>query len=211
NSGSHAGILVFQEAFGVNGYIRDIANRFATLGYVAIAPELFHRTQPGLEAAYTDFESIRPHLQAITIEGLEQDIRASFKWLQSNHAVKPGDMVSIGFCMGGRVSYLANCILPLKAAVSFYGAGISPELSGRAGELHAPMLFFWGGLDQHITRDITQHIVKSLEEAGKPFINVDISYADHGFFCNERASYQPEAAKEAWALTLAFLQNKLNG
>lgn len=205
------GIMVFQEAFGVNGHIRDIANRFADKGYLAIAPELFHRTQAGVEAAYTDYEVIRPHMQAITVAGLESDIQAAFHWLKSNPMVKQGDYTSIGFCLGGRVSFLADCILPLKASISFYGAGIAPTLIPRAGELHAPMLFFWGGMDKHIPVEQTQSIAIALEQAGKSFINVNISYADHGFFCNERASYQPQAAREAWALVLAFLQNKLNG
>src|SRR5271169_3662732 len=66
-----AAMLVFQEAFGVNPHIKDVAGRFARQGYLAIAPELFHRTAPGLEAAYTDFPAIMPHLQALTDKGLE--------------------------------------------------------------------------------------------------------------------------------------------
>lgn len=209
NSHPAPGMLVFQEAFGVNSHIREIAERFCAEGFVTIAPELYHRTGQGFESGYTDFESVRPHMQAVTTEGLEADIRASFQWLKSNPAVRPDHIVSIGFCMGGRVSFLANSILPLKASASFYGGGIAPGLIPRAADLHGPMLFFWGGLDKHIPREQTQSVAKALDEAGKPYINVDISYADHGFFCNERASYQPQAAREAQALTLAFFHNNL--
>ena len=75
------GLLVFQEAFGVNAHIRDVAERFAGSGYVAISPELFHRTGPGFEGRYDDFPSATPHLRALTEQGLETDVRAAFDWL----------------------------------------------------------------------------------------------------------------------------------
>src|SRR5580658_3701033 len=102
-----AGMLVFQEAFGVNAHIRDVTERFARQGYLCVAPELFHRTGPGFEGSYTDFGAIMPHFQGLTDAGLEADIRASFDWLQS--AAKGVPIGSVGYCMGGRVSYLASC------------------------------------------------------------------------------------------------------
>src|SRR5205823_12554121 len=72
------GLLVLQEAFGVNGHIRDVARRLAREGYLAVAPELFHRTAPpGFEGSYGDFGSIMPHMQALTPETLEADLRAA--------------------------------------------------------------------------------------------------------------------------------------
>src|ERR1700689_4820408 len=81
-SAPRGGLIVFQEAFGVNPHIRDVADRFAREGYLAIAPELFHRTAPGLEAGYTNFTEVVPHMQALTNEGLEGDIRAAHGWLR---------------------------------------------------------------------------------------------------------------------------------
>jgi carboxymethylenebutenolidase len=100
-----AGLLVFQEAFGVNAHIRDVADRFAREGYLAIAPELFHRTAPGLEAGYTDFPAVMPHMQALTNEGLEADIRAAHDWLRK--AVPELKICATGYCMGGRTAWLS--------------------------------------------------------------------------------------------------------
>jgi len=209
-AGPFPGLLLFQEAFGVNHHIRNLAERFAAQGYVVIAPELYHRTAPmGFEGSYTDFAAVGPHMQAVNDEQLEHDVRAAYDWLANNALVQKGNIASTGYCMGGRVSFLANSILPLKASISYYGGRIAPDLVKRAPSLHAPMLFFWGGLDKHIPHEQVASITTELKTAGKDFINVEISYADHGFFCDERASYHPKAAAEAWALTLAFLGQHL--
>jgi carboxymethylenebutenolidase len=205
------GLLVFQEAFGVNAHIRDIADRFAKQGYVAIAPELFHRTGPGFEGVYSNFPACMPHMQALTPDGLIADARASFDWLQRNPRVLPNATASIGFCMGGRVSFLANSAIPLKAAVSFYGGGIAPALLPRVAQQHSPILFFWGALDSHIPKEHIRAIVDAMLEAKKMFVNVEFSDADHGFFCDARASYKETAAKQAWELTLKFLDTYVKG
>jgi carboxymethylenebutenolidase len=207
-AGPHPGIILLQEAFGVNGHIRNVADRLAQAGYVVIVPELFHRTAaPGLEISYSDFPSAAPHFQGITPEGLTADVQAAFGWLrsQSNVTDKIG---SIGFCLGGRVSFLANAVVGLSAGVSYYGGG-THMLAGRAAALHAPHLFFWGGQDTHIPREQIDTVTAALDAAGKPYINTVISYAEHGFHCDERPSYNAAAAHEAWALTLAFFHEKL--
>jgi carboxymethylenebutenolidase len=208
-SGPAPGLILCQEAFGVNHHIRHVADRLAAAGYVVIAPELFHRTaSPGAEFAYTDFASVAPHYQAITVDGMTQDLQAAYAWVQSQPDVQPARIGAIGFCLGGQTAFLANAVLPLQAAVSYYGGGLH-TLAGRAPELHAPHLFYWGGLDAHISKKQRQEIVAAVDAAGKPYINAVISYADHGFHCDERASYNPDAATEAWAMTLAFLHDKL--
>jgi len=199
------GMLVFQEIFGVNPNIRDIAERFARLGYMAIAPELFHRTAPAFVGPYSDLQACMPHMQAMTPEGNIADARAAFDWLEKNPRVAPNATASIGFCMGGRVSFLANSVLPLKAAISFYGTAIAPGFVTRAAQQHGPVLFFWGGLDARITRDQTRAVVDAMTEAKKTFVNVDFSDADHGFFCDARANYKETAAKQAWQLLVQFL------
>jgi len=201
----HPGIIVLQEAYGVNSHIRSVTERFARRGYVAIAPELFHRTAPGFEGKYTDFQSAMPHMRAMTVPGAEADLRVTFDWLRVNN-VRPGSICSVGFCMGGRISFLANSILPLHAAASFYGGGIAPELVGRAGSLRAPMLLIWGLLDKHIGAEQRKAVTDALDAAQKPYANLEFSDADHGFFCDERASHQARAARQAWALLLEFLE-----
>jgi carboxymethylenebutenolidase len=199
------GLLLFQEAFGVNHHIRNIADQFANEGYVVIAPELFHRTAPkGFEGSYTDFQAVMPHYQALTNEGLEADMKACYQWLKDQH-IASDKIFSIGYCLGGKVSFLANAVLPIKAGISYYGGG-TDQLADKAADLHGKHLFFWGGKDQHIKAENINAITNALDKAGKDYVNVKFSYADHAFNCDERASYNPTASKEALALTLSFLK-----
>jgi carboxymethylenebutenolidase len=207
-AGPFPGLLLFQEAFGINHHIRSIADRLATQGYLVIAPELFHRSGPGFEGDYLDFPAVMPNVQALTPAGQEADIKAAFDWLQNQPSVIKNKIGAIGFCMGGRVSILANSILPLSASVSYY-AGNTASILNWVPAIHGPQLMFWGGLDKHIPPEQIATLVKTLRDNGKPYINVEIAYADHGFNCDERASYQPKAAREAWSMTIAFLENNL--
>ena len=137
----YPGLLVFQEAFGVNAHIRDVTERLAREGYVSMAPELYHRTGPGFDGKYDDFPSVMPHMKAMTEKGNVEDIRAAYGWLKNSSHVAPDKIASIGFCMGGRASFLASAILPLQASISFYGGNIAPALLPRVADLHAPILF----------------------------------------------------------------------
>jgi len=207
---SAPGIILFQEAFGVNHHIRSVADRLAAAGYVVVAPELFHRTAAtGLEIPYAEFATqAMPHYGAITTEGLTQDAQAAYDWLQAQPNVQKDKIASIGFCLGGQVAFVANAALPLAAGVSYYGGGLHTR-TDMAKDLHGPHLFFWGGLDAHISKENITTIIDAVDAAGKPYINTVISYADHGFHCDERPSYNKDAAAEAWALTLAFFKEKL--
>jgi carboxymethylenebutenolidase len=206
-AGPNPGLIVLQEAFGVNGHIRDVTERFAREGFCAIAPELFHRTAPGQEFSYDNFSLVMPHLRAVTPDTAVPDVRAAFDWLQAQPSVQRERISSVGFCMGGRVSFIANSGLPLARAVSFYGGGIAPALLDRVPALHAPMLFFWGERDKHIPPDQRAELTSALREHDKRYVNVEISFADHGFFCDQRPAYDPEAARYAWGLTLDFLKS----
>ena len=210
-----AGLMVFQEAFGVNPHIRDIAERFAREGYLAIAPDLFHRTAPGLTGGYKEFKIMEPHIRAIKDNDLETDIRAAHAWLGS--ALPQGVPVcAIGYCMGGRAACLAALTVPLAGAVSYYGGGIGPHrffnhLVDRLGDLGAPILMFWGGLDRNISVASTRMVEDKLTEVKRPFTSVTFSYADHGFFCDARATYNAEAAAQSWTLTKEFLAARCPG
>ena len=197
------GLLVFQEAFGVNAHIRDVTGRFAAQGFLTIAPELFHRTAPGFDCAYTEFaQKAMPQLEAITERGLDADVRAAYGWLEREGV--GANTAAVGYCLGGRVSFVANSGVPLKAAVSYYGGRI-PPLIGRARTLSGPMMFFWGGLDHHIPDEQRLAVSKGVRDANKVFVDVVFSNADHGFFCDARPSYHAASAAQAWGLTLAFL------
>jgi carboxymethylenebutenolidase len=207
-SGPHPGLLLFQEAFGVNHHIRSMSDRFAGEGYVVIAPELFHRTAPpGFEGSYTDFPSLKSHYEAVTTETAEADLRSAYEWLRSNAKIKGNEISSVGFCMGGRVSFLANSVVPLRSAVSFYGGGIASGLLDRVAKLQAPSLLIWGGLDKRLTPEYRKGVTDALSAQQKVYVNVVFSRADHGFFCDERAAYEPHSARQAWVLTLEFLRS----
>jgi carboxymethylenebutenolidase len=208
--GALPGLLVFQEAFGANAHIRDLTQRFAREGFIAIAPELFHRTGPGFEGSYDAFPTTVPHMNALKDDQMEADERAAFEWLTAQ-GVTEGRVGAVGYCMGGRAAFLAGLSLPIGCATSYYGGGIAPRgnnpgLLTRTAQLRCPVLLFWGGKDKHLTPDQVRAVRDTLSDAGKNFINVEISDADHGFFCDARASYNPTAAAEAWPMTLAFLR-----
>src|SRR3984885_6486123 len=204
-NGPYPGLLVFQEAFGVNAHIRDVTERLAREGYVSIAPELYHRTAPGFEGKYDDFPSVMAHMKAMTEKGTLEDIRAAYGWLTSNSHVTPDKIASIGFCLGGRVSFLANASLPLQASISFYGGSIAPALLPRVADLHAPMLFFLGGLDKNNGPDQNPPDGGEIKRMDKTYVNVEFSNADHGFFCDARPSYHPAVSTLAWNLTKTYL------
>lgn len=207
--GPFPGLILVQEAYGVNGHIRHVGERLAAEGFAVIAPEIFHRTAPpGWESPYGDFQAVMPHYQAITVDGLEQDLKACYEWFRGAAPVDADRAGAIGFCLGGRVSYVANAVLPLRAAVSYYGGGLD-QVAYLAPKVSGPHLFQWGGLDKHLTPEIRDKVTAAMTEAGKPFASVIYSYADHAFNCDDRPAYQPEAAAEGWALSMAFLKGRM--
>lgn len=208
-----AAIMVFQEIFGVNEHIRDIAERFAKEGYLALAPELFHRTAPGFDVGYSeaDMGPAFGQMQAMTGEGLEADAKATYAWLESNaNGLK---VASIGYCMGGRCACLAAIVSPLACGVSYYGGGIAPSqyapgILARLKNLQAPMMFLWAGKDHMIPAEAVQSVEVELRAAGKSFVSTEFSDADHGFFCDKRGTYHAPTAAVAWPMTLAYLAEK---
>ncbi len=203
-----AAILLLQEIFGVNAHIRSVAERFAREGYVVLAPDLFHRIQPGYEAGYDDIgASIKLAMQYGGADG-EADLVASVAALSRMEGVRADRIASIGFCMGGRLSFVANGVAPLRCAVSFYGS-IAPDKLSYAATQSGPILLLWAGKDAHISHEAGRQAVESLRIAGKPYINIEFSGQNHGFFCDARSDYDAGAASQAWALVQAFLKTHL--
>jgi carboxymethylenebutenolidase len=164
------GLIVCQEAFGVNAHIRDVTERFARQGFLAIAPELFHRTGPGFEGRYDDFPSVAPHIRALTDNGMAADLRAAYAWLTANGGRANFPIAAIGFCMGGRAAILTALTVPIVCAISFYGGGIAPNpnntgVLSRISELRVPVLLFWGGRDKHIGPDQIRAVTEALDNA----------------------------------------------
>jgi carboxymethylenebutenolidase len=202
------GILVLQDQFGVTDFLRDTADRFARLGFTAIAPALYHRT--GIfEMPYAGgYDQNKIHHKSVTWEGQIADSEAAFDWLVSD-GVSSDRIGAIGFCMGGRLAYLANAHRPLRAAISFYGGHIAPDLLKYAGSQHGPLVFFWGGQDDVIPKEQYRAVADALDAAGASHDQVVFSVAKHAFFCHSRRElYHARSADEAWAMSLEFLRHQ---
>lgn len=208
-TGKLPGVIVLQEIFGVNSYIRDVTQRIAALGYVAVAPDLFHRTAPGFEIGYKDAAPGMEQMKKMSDDSLTLDLKASYDFLAQDDQVDSSHIASVGYCMGGRASFLANAVLPLQAAAVYYGGGIADTLLPRAKDQHGPIILFSGGKDTHIGREKQNAVAAALKAAGKQYADVEFSEAEHGFFCDQRESYNPEASRESWAIFQAFFKEHL--
>lgn len=203
------GLIVYQEAFGVNGHIQEVCEKFAAEGFVALAPEIYHRTAPGRVFAYDDMPAVRAQMGLMTLESIEADARAAAAWFAQDKQAGGAALGAVGYCMGGRMAYLANTMVPLACAASYYG-GQMHAFADRAPKLHGPQLLIWGGLDMAITWEQRPLLLNALKDAKKPFIDMVISDARHGFNCDMRPDvYSGAAARQARALTLAFLHEHL--
>ncbi|MEO5725670.1 MAG: dienelactone hydrolase family protein, partial [Byssovorax sp.] len=158
-SGPHPALLVFQEIFGVNEHIRDIVRRFAAEGYVALAPDLFHRFAPRYEGSYDDIPASIALSGKLVPEGLIADILASGAALDAHAAVARGRIAAVGYCMGGGMAFAANAVLPLRAAVSYYGTPPAEKQESLAAALHGPTLFVWAGADPYIALERRRAVV----------------------------------------------------
>jgi len=208
------GLLVIQEAFGVNDHMRHVAQEFADQGYYAVLPELFHRTGSP-EVAYDDFARARPSMEALNPDDLRDDLAAAAEFL--GHAGYPTAATgSVGYCMGGTVSFYANTLGLVGAAVTFYGGGVTTGRFGLAPlvdlapSLRAPWLGLYGDLDQSIPPEQVEALRASAATASVDTDIVRYANADHGFSCDGRpAVYNAEASRDAKARTLAFFDRRL--
>ncbi|MBK9259834.1 MAG: dienelactone hydrolase family protein [Polyangiaceae bacterium] len=201
------GILILQEIFGVNDHIKSVAERYAREGYVTFAPDLFHRQVPDYIGSYDDIMASIQLAMKYGAAQSEADVRAAADYLR-NHPAVNGRLGCLGFCMGGRLSFVTNGVVKLDAAISFYG-NIAPDKLSYAETLSGPMMLIWAGKDAHIPRASQVETVETLRKLGKPYINVEFSEQNHGFFCDARSDYDAGAARQAWALTTAFLAENL--
>ncbi len=214
--GRFPGVVVMMEAFGITGHIRGVCARLAKAGCVALAPDIFH----GEVFSYTDMEKIMAKLPTLRDDQILNEIGQSLDWLAAHKNVDSRRLGIIGFCMGGRLAFLANCRFPerIQAAVGFYGGGIAPQGPDRFGrtpqiteadKMQAPILLGYGADDQGISPAEHARITETLSAAKKRFSLAVYPGAGHGFLCEERASYAPQAAAQAWPEIIAFLQANL--
>jgi carboxymethylenebutenolidase len=209
---------VIQEIFGVNAHIRDVTERFARAGYVAIAPAIYQRLAPDFEAGYTeaDVKQGRVYKEQTKAKELLGDIQAAIEHLKSLPTVKSGAIGCIGFCFGGHVAYLAATLPDIKATASFYGAGIPTLCPGeaeptitRTAEIRGTLYAFFGTADPSIPSDHIDAIEAALQQHAVPHRIFRYEGAQHGFFCDRRSSYHPTYATTAWKEVQALFQARL--
>jgi carboxymethylenebutenolidase len=220
SAGPHAAVLVFEEVFGVNVHIRDVARRLAAEGYVAIAPDYHHRAwTPGTQLGYTEADVKRGMevIPKLTADGMSADIAATIAYLRTRKEVDPERLGAIGFCIGGHAAYFCAATQPVKATASFYGGGIAsfgpgggPPTVQRTGGIKGKILCLFGKKDAMIPQDQVQTIRQALEEHHVRHEIIVYDDATHGFFCDQRGSYEPKAAADAWERVKRFFGEELS-
>ena len=212
---TRGGIVVIQEAFGVNGHIEDVTRRFAAEGYRAVAPHVFHRTgDPVIE--YGDYEKIMPNFAALSEAGVLNDVDAALGYL-AEAGLAASRVGIVGFCMGGTVAFLVSVRRPIGAGVTFYGGGIAEGRFGMASQLElasslqAPWLGLYGDEDQGIPVEDVEKLRVATRGAKVDAEIVRYPEADHGFHCDARSSYHEASAKDAWSRALAWFGKYLPG
>ncbi|MFK7942506.1 MAG: dienelactone hydrolase family protein [Paracoccaceae bacterium] len=193
--GSGPGLVVVQEIFGVNAHIRDVVDRFAALGFRAIAPALFDRVGPGIEMGYTseDVAAGREARAKVKDTDALADILAARGWLETS----PGPAGVVGYCWGGALAWAsATQSKSFDAAVGYYGGGISKTAEA---EPHCPVMLHFGEQDHAIPLEDVAQV-----QAAHPDMPVHLYKAGHGFSCDARGSYDKAAHELALERTLAF-------
>jgi len=198
------GLVLFQEIFGVNAHIRAVAAQYALDGFVVLAPDVFWRQAPRVELGYEGAERQRAFtlMQGHKDEQALADIAAAVQALRARPEVAGARVGALGYCMGGRLAYLAAATTDVDAAVAFYGGGIHRQLE-RAATIRCPMQFHYAGRDEHIPAAAVQGVREAM--AGK---NAEVHVypgAQHGFNCWARASYHAPSAALAHGRSTAFL------
>jgi carboxymethylenebutenolidase len=205
-AGHGPGLLLCQEIFGVNAHIRAVAEQYALDGYVVLAPDLFWRAASRVDLGYdgADRQQAFALMQGYGLEDAVADLQASMAFLRGRPGV--GRVGAIGYCMGGRMAYLAASDAGADAAVAYYGGGIH-NLLERAARVRCPIQFHYAEHDDHIPLSGVE-AVRQAFAPGTADVHV-YAGAHHGFNCWARASHGPHAAALARGRTLEFLAQHL--
>lgn len=208
-------VIVLQEAFGVNHHIQSICDRLAEVGFIVAAPELFHRLGKHIEISYTDRDQIMNFLSKLTNQNIIADVREAINFLDRELGINTRNLYSLGFCVGGFASVLSATKLNIQKMVSFYGAGLVHSREGIGTEpilgdlknIKSQCLFFYGEKDMSIPKEEREQIQKTLKENKVKFKMEVFPDSGHGYFCDERGSFNAEDANKSWAALIQFLKN----
>jgi carboxymethylenebutenolidase len=208
-SGSGPGMLVLQEIFGVNVYVRDVCERLAALGYVAMAPDVFWRVERNVELGHgpDDLQKAYGYISSYDFAAGVPDLVAAFTHLQQLPEVTGGHAGVIGFCFGGVTSYLVAANANPEVVVSYYGSGV-PDMLAAGDSITAPVLFHFGTQDPFIPTEKVDAVAAFA--AAKDNMTCRLWESGHAFDNSFSEMFSdPTAAAPAWAETVAFLQQHL--
>ncbi|MBM3943442.1 MAG: dienelactone hydrolase family protein [SAR202 cluster bacterium] len=215
-------IIVVQEAFGVNAHIQKVCDKFAQAGYVAIAPAFFHRSQPNPKLGYGDADvpARNKFMGALKDNEIITDVNYTVDYLQHMYPRTQGQKIGIvGFCVGGRIAYLAATSCPgVSAAVCYYpGRVLIPFGEGNkapielTSQIKVPVMGNFGGQDQNPSPADVAKIEAELKKAKATYDFKSYPQAGHGFNCDERSSYNKAAADDAWTRTIGWFDKHVKG
>src|SRR5713101_7085546 len=209
-TGPFPAVVVIQHQGGVDDFMEEMTQRLASAGYAAVAPDLYHRDSPDCR---DDAPTRRARLRDVTVI---KDVNATVYFLTGHRMVDAERLGIIGFCMGGRVSYLMAAAHPsFKAAVAYYGGNImapwgeGPAPFERTGEIHCPLLGLFGEEDANPSPADMRKLDAELTRLGKVHEFHSYPGAGHAFMNDGRPSYREEAAKDAWEKTLGWFDRHL--
>src|SRR5689334_7705176 len=209
-SGYGPGIVVLQEIFGVNDHIRSVADWYAAHGFVAIAPDLFWRMEPGIQLTDKgdDWQKAIGYYQRLDEAKAVEDAAATLDFLK-RHAACSGRAGAVGFCLGGNLAYLLSVRFKPDCAVGYYGVSIEKSLN-EAGNLTTPLLLHIAGDDKFCPPEAQRQIHDTLD--GNPLVTIfDYPNEGHAFGRNGGEHYSAAAAELANLRTLEFFVNHLAG
>ncbi|NBW00550.1 MAG: dienelactone hydrolase family protein [Betaproteobacteria bacterium] len=208
-TGRGPGLVIIQEIFGVNEHIRAVADQYAADGYCVIAPDIFWREGRKIELGYDPkgFELGMGLLGKLNIDQTGLDLQAAVATLRK-HAACSGKVGSLGFCMGGLLSYIAAAEAGVDTAVCYYGGGIHMHLN-RAKKIRCPILFHFADKDAYIPQEAVQAVRTSLggRKNARVIVHPDV---DHGFNCWRRPAWNQVTAARARGQSLVHLSESLS-
>jgi carboxymethylenebutenolidase len=211
------GLILVHEIFGLNHHIREVARRFAAQNLRVYAPDLF-AASPNLPADRTNLDAMRQVWSEIPDSQLISDLKAVMNHAVANDPVIPNRIGTIGYCMGGAIAFMFACETPEIACVAdYYGRIFYPQLTERkpkhpidyAFGLKGAFLGLFAGDDELITSEHINALTDRLQKHEKTCQVKVYDKVPHAFFNDERPNYRPQAAKDAWDLTLKFFGQHL--
>ncbi|MBM4404652.1 MAG: dienelactone hydrolase family protein [Chloroflexi bacterium] len=218
-AGKHPVVIVFFEAFGLNGHIKHVTDRFAQEGYLAVCPDMYYRMGPNNVMAYNEIPKIMPIMQAMYDTNSNADTRIVIDHIKGMRNANAAKLGTTGYCMGGTLSWLAACLnRDVKAAACYYSGGLITRQTNKRRPVSphdyaelttAAILGLYGENDQNPPAADVREVYENLKKLGKTSEYHIYPGAGHGFTCDERPSFQKASSDDAWKKTFAWFDKYL--